>query len=127
MGIVTYLAWQIASGWTAVKSLDLQWDGLHIAGAFLSGLVAYQCLLLGWLILLRRTGHYRKGQLGSYARVWWVSYLYRYVPGKVLLLVERARMGSTIGVPAAAGAALTVVETLLAIQAGGTPAVVPAG
>jgi hypothetical protein len=118
LGIVAYLAWQIASGWTAVESLNPRWDGLYVAGALISGFIAYQCLLLGWLMLLQRTGHFRKGQFGLYARVWWVSYLYRYVPGKVLLLVERARMGSTIGVPAAAGAALTIIETLLAILAG---------
>jgi hypothetical protein len=117
-GIAAYLARQIASGWTAIESLNPQWDGLYVAGALVSGFIAYQCLLLGWLILLWRTGHFRKGRLGLYARVWWVSYLYRYVPGKVLLLVERARLGATIGVPAAAGAALTIVETLLAILAG---------
>ena len=113
VGILAYLAWQIVAGWTAIESLNPRWDGLYVAGAFVSGFVAYQCLLFGWLILLRRTGHFRKGQLGLYARVWWVSYLYRYVPGKVLLLVERARMGSTIGVPAAAGAALTIVQRIL--------------
>ena len=69
-------------------------------------------------MLLRRAGHFEVGHFGLYARIWWVSYLYRYVPGKVLLLVERARMGSTVGIPPVAGAALTIIETLLAILAG---------
>ena len=119
-GIVGYLAWQIFSGRAAVESVTLQWDGLSLAGALISGLIAYQCLFLGWVMLLRRAGYFEVGQLGLYTRIWWVSYLYRYVPGKVLLLVERARMGSAVGIPPVAGAALTIIETLFAILAGST-------
>lgn len=89
-----------------------------MAGALVSGLAAYQCLFLGWLILLRRSGYFKARHLGLYARIWWVSFLYRYVPGKVLLLVERARMGSAVGIPPVAGAALTIIETLFAILGG---------
>jgi hypothetical protein len=117
-GIVGLLAWQIIAGWESVKSLTFQWDGLNVAGALVSGLLAYQCLFIGWLMLLRRTGHFAASNVSLYARIWWVSYLYRYVPGKILLLVERARMGSAVGIPAVAGAALTIIETILAILAG---------
>ena len=118
LGIVGFLAWQIFAGQDAIKSLTLQWDGLSLVGALIAGLLAYQCLFLGWLMLLVRTGHFESGRLGLHARIWWVSYLYRYVPGKILLLVERARMGSAVGVPPVAGAALTIIETILAILAG---------
>ena len=120
VAIVGYLCWQMYSGRSALTSLRPQWDALSLAGAFLSAIVAYQCLFVGWVMLLRRTGHYSTGQVKNYLQIWWISYLYRYVPGKVLLAVERARMGSAVGIPPAAGAALTVVETLLAILAGGT-------
>jgi hypothetical protein len=118
VAIVGYLCWQVYSGRSAWTSLQPQWDKLSLAGAFLSAIAAYQCLFVGWVILLRRTGHYSAGQVKSYLRIWWISYLYRYVPGKLLLAVERARMGSAVGIPPAAGAALTVVETLLSILAG---------
>jgi len=116
--IIGYLGWQVYSGRSTLVSLRLEWDALSLVGALVSALVAYQCLFLAWVILLRRSGYYSAGQLGQYLRIWWVSYLYRYVPGKVLLVAERARMGSAVGVPFAAGAALTIVETLLAILAG---------
>ena len=116
--IVGYLGWQVYSGRTQLASLGPEWGVASLAGALLSAFIAYQCLFLGWVILLRRSGHYSAGQIGHYLRIWWVSYIYRYVPGKVLLVVERARMGTAVGIPPAAGAALTVVETLLAILAG---------
>ena len=116
--IVGYLLWQVVAGREALLSLSPQWEALSLAGAFVAAVIAYQCLFLGWVMLLRRSGHYDSGNTSSYLRIWWVSYLYRYVPGKVLLVVERARMGSAVGIPVAAGAALTIVETLLAILAG---------
>jgi hypothetical protein len=82
-----------------------------------TGLLAYQCLFGGWLILLWRVGYFRGGRLRAYGRIWWVSYLYRYVPSKLLLLVERARMGAAVGIPPASGAALAVLETVLSICA----------
>lgn len=118
VAIVGYLAWQIYAGRSALASLRPDWDALTLAGAFLSAVVAYQCLVLGWLLLLRRSGHYAEGRLRQYLRIWWVSYLYRYVPGKVLLVVERSRLGVAVDIPPVVGAALTVVETLLAILAG---------
>ncbi len=120
VAIVAYLCWQVYSGRSALTSLRPQWNALSLAGAFLSAIGAYQCLFVGWVMLLRRTGHYSADQAKNYLRIWWTSYIYRYVPGKVLLAVERARMGSAVGIPPVAGAALTVVETLLAILAGGT-------
>ena len=116
--IVGYLGWQVYSGRSTLASLRLEWDIPGLAGALLSALAAYQCLFLAWVILLRRSGFYSAGHMSQYLRIWWDSYLYRYVPGKVLLVVERARMGSAVGIPFAAGAALTIVETLLAILAG---------
>ena len=116
--ILVYLAWQIFQGRSALASLSPRWDAAYLGGALLSALAAYQCLVLGWLVLLRRSGYYDQTNLRHYVRIWWVSYLYRYVPGKVLLVVERSRLGLAVGIPPAAGAALTIVETLLAILAG---------
>lgn len=118
LGIVAYLLVQIAAGRDALASLSVQWDWLGTLGALIAAIAAYQCLFLAWLLLLRRTGYYRRGRTGPYARAWWLSYMYRYVPGKVMLLVERARLGVSLGIPAAPGAALAIVETLLAIAAG---------
>ena len=117
-GILGYLAWQIGAGWDAVRGLRIDWQPAGLVLSALCGLVAYQGLPVAWLMLLRRTGIYRSGQLPGYARAWWQSFLYRYVPGKVLLVVERARLGAALGVPPAAGAMLTIVETLLSVLAG---------
>jgi len=109
---------RIIGGRRAIGSLAWHWDSLAFAEALAAGLAAYSCLVAGWLVLLYRAGHYRPGQLGAYGRIWWLSYFFRYLPGKVMLLVERARLGALVGIPSGAGAAFAVIETVLAIVAG---------
>jgi len=117
VGIVAYLAWRIAAGWPAIRSVSVRWSAVELIGATVCAAAAFPCLIAGWLILLRRAGYYERRHLPAYVRIWWVSYVYRWVPGKVLLVVERARMGSAVGIPPAAGAALAVIETIIAILA----------
>ncbi|MHC5114394.1 MAG: hypothetical protein ACYTGP_08210 [Planctomycetota bacterium] len=117
VGIVAYLAWRIVNGWPAIRSVSVRWNVLELVGAFVCAAAAFPCLIAGWLILLRRAGYYDRRHRRAYVRIWWVSYVCRWVPGKVLLVVERARMGAEVGIPPAAGAALAVVETIIAILA----------
>jgi hypothetical protein len=117
LAIVGYLSWRIGSGWPAIRDLTFDWHGPTLVGAVVSGLLAYQFLFFGWLILLWRSDYFEARHLPAYGHIWWVSYLYRYVPGKLLLVVERARMGPAVGIPPAVGATLAVVETLLAMVA----------
>ena len=116
VAIIGYLGWQVVLGRESL--LGLRWDIGDLLLSLLAAVMAYQCLPLAWLLLLRRAGLKGSSHLSAYLRVWWQSYLYRYVPGKVMLLVERARLGRALGIPPVAGAALTIVETLLAILAG---------
>lgn len=115
--ILFYLARQVASGWAQVRSLFSQLRLVDGLASLLAAVAAYQCLLLGWLVLLRRLGLYRSRHAAAYVRIWWISYFYRYVPGKALIVVERARLGAAVGIPASIGATLAVVETAVAVLA----------
>ena len=116
--IVAYLLLRIYAGREALLALGPNWNPTMLAASAITALLAYQALFVAWLMMLRRAGYFRREYVSRYARVWWVSYLYRYVPGKVLLVVERARLGAPLGIPPAAGAAMPVIETLLAVLAG---------
>lgn len=118
LGIVAFLIARIYTGRAALFALDPRWDARTLLFSAVTAIVAYQALFVAWLMMLRRTGYFRRGHTVRYARIWWVSYMYRYVPGKVLLVVERARLGVPVGIPPAAGAAMPVIETLLAVLAG---------
>jgi len=118
IAIIAYILVQLYAGRDAIAALEPRLDPLLLGGAFISALLAYQCLFVAWLMLLRVSGHFAPADLGRYARIWWVSYLYRYIPGKLLLVVERARLGRYVGIPASIGAALAGFESVFAILAG---------
>ncbi len=116
--IFAWLAYQIWAGRAEIAKLAFTWRPFDIFCAFIATITAYQLLFFGWVLILRRSGLYAPEQRGLYARVWWLSYLYRYVPGKILLLVERARLGAPLGIPPASGAVFPIIETLVALLAG---------
>lgn len=47
----------------------------------------------------------------AWYRLWFISYLYRYIPGKVVLIAERVRMGRNFGIPATPSVLLVVWES----------------
>lgn len=116
--VLAYLGWQLIRGWPSLEALHVAWSGPALAAALLASWLGYQCLFVGWLALLRRAGHFEARHLRAYGRVWWTSYLYRYVPGRVMLVVERARLGAALGIPPALGTAIALAESLLAMLAG---------
>ena len=118
IGVFGYLAWDIATGWESIRALNTEWRIGWLAAAFFAALLAYQGLFVAWILLLKRTGHYRAGQWRAYAHAWWAAFLYRYVPGKVMVLIERARLGSRLGIPPAAGGMIAIIEFMISVLAG---------
>ena len=121
-GIIVYLVYSVYAGRESLQTLEPVWDLPTVLLAVLAAGLAFQSLFAAWVLMLRRSGYYRRSSLPAYARIWWTSYMYRYLPGKVLVVVERARLGVNLGIPAAPGAAMPVVETLLSVMAGSTVA-----
>jgi hypothetical protein len=121
LAILAYSGWQLSQAWS---SLQLQQFSLHP----LAALAALLCgaLALVVLALVSALGA-RAARLGSpgprfyvgWLRVWFQGYFYRYVPGKVLLVVERMRLGERLGVPRAASVMLVLWESLLLLAGAG--------
>ena len=75
LAIVVYLAWEMVRHWSDVQSLSLRIDGWNVIAAAVLGILAYQCLFGGWLILLWRVGCFDRTQLKFYSRVCLISSL----------------------------------------------------
>ncbi len=118
-GVIAWLAYRVILGRSELEGLEIDLQPAPILLALLSAVLAYQLQFLGWISLLRRIGLYRSLPSGTYARIWWISFLYRYVPGKLMLVIERARRGVSAGIPYPVGATLPVIETLVTVLAGG--------
>lgn len=55
--------------------------------------------------------------VAQWSRVWFQSYFYRYIPGKIALVAERVRLGAAFGLSGPASATLVVWESMLLLAA----------
>lgn len=108
-GETLYEAWG-STPMPALSAGPAQWAAAVGVGALalvlLAAVSAAGVVALG---LVPREGALRFA-LGWY-RLWFVSYLYRYIPGKVVLVAERVRMGRSFGIAATPSVLLVVWES----------------
>lgn len=121
--ILAYSSWKLADAWTSLEPTALVWRPAPLFGAGLVGGGALVALAVVSLVGLRAAdlppGGPAPGFVAGWMRVWFQGYFYRYVPGKVMLVVERARLGEKLGVPKAASVMLVVWESLLLLAGAG--------
>jgi glycosyltransferase 2 family protein len=100
----------LAGQWTAVRSLraslDTEWS--LVIGSSLVVLLSYAVLIATWRATVRAWGE-RLG-VADAARIWFVSNLGRYIPGKVWQIGAMGALAQLVGVSpiAAVGSALVV-------------------
>lgn len=111
--VLVALGHQVARDWPAIAALRPRLDVANVTMSFLLGAGALAALPGAYVLTLRALGLYRPRHLGFYLRVWHQSYLYRYIPGKVMLVVERARLGALAGLSTPTSVLLVAWETLL--------------
>lgn len=118
LAVLGWCGLQIARSWAAIQDVDLVFQPVTLG---LSVLLCAASLLglgaLSWAGL--RLSQAAAAGLVVWVRVWLQSYLYRYVPGKVMLLVERARLGARFGLASATSVVLAVWESQLVIAGAG--------
>lgn len=123
VAILGYSGWRLAAAWTSLEPTDLAFRPLPAALSALAGAAALVTLGLLSAAGLRAAG-LPEGPppprlWPMWTRVWLQSYFYRYVPGKVMLVVERVRLGERLGVPRATSVVLVVWESLLLMAGAG--------
>jgi glycosyltransferase 2 family protein len=126
--VVAWFVWKtLASHWTDFRSLSFSGRVRipQIVAAAVAVWAAYALLVVAWRVVLRGWGAYLR--LPSAIRIWCVSNLGRYLPGKVWSAAGLALLAQREGVPgwAAAGAAVVMqalaVGTGVAVVAAGSP------
>jgi hypothetical protein len=111
--LVTLVARKIAGEWDAVTvALDQarpNWIALTLSGLVV--LATYAVLIETWRVLLRGWQH--DIPFMDAARIWTISNLGKYLPGKVWSITALAVMSRDYGVTAAEGATASILVTLV--------------
>jgi hypothetical protein len=116
--ILVFVARNIAANWTELRSQPVAWslNPLPLIGSLLLVWLMYACLIEAWRAVLGGWGE-RLNRLEA-ARIWIISSLGKYVPGKVWAIAGMALMSREAGVAAWAATASAVVLQALAVGTG---------
>ena len=109
---------EILNSWDEVRAQPIEWrlQGVPIAASLLVTWVMYGVLIAGWRALLR--GWRQRIHPLAAARVWTVSNLGKYIPGKVWAIAGMVVMAERAGVSAAAATGSAILMQLIAIATG---------
>ncbi len=118
VAIIGFAARSLARNWEQLRVQSLDWKvepGWILLSAVVTWLM-YALLILAWRRMLTAWG--RGLDLWSASRIWTVSSLGKYVPGKVWAVAGMAMMAQQAGVGAGAATGSAVILQVLAIGTG---------
>lgn len=122
IGIVLWSVWQLQASWASIQASGLAFRPGIAAASAVSGALGLLTLMIvsGVGVLLAKLPNVagRVFWLG-FVRMWFVGYFFRYIPGKLVLVSERVRLGARLGIPPTAGVMLVVWESLLLLAGSG--------
>jgi hypothetical protein len=118
LAIMAFAIRSLAANWTALRSQQLDFR-IGPGWLVLSALVVwgmYACLIVAWRVMLAGWGQRLDGWTA--ARIWTVSSLGKYLPGKVWAVAGMALMAQRAGIAPWAATGSAVVLQVLAIGTG---------
>lgn len=117
--VLWFVARSLAANWAEVShaGVAIRLRAWPLAGAAAVTLATYALLIGAWRFVL--AGWRERLDYGVAARIWTVSNLARYVPGRIWQIAGMAAMARQAGVSPWAAASSAVVVQLLAIATGG--------
>lgn len=118
IAIVAFAARQLIAGWSDIAGRPLVWQvrPLLLAASAICIWLMYALLVQAWRAMLAGWGD--RLPLRDAARIWTVSSLGKYIPGKVWALAGMALMAQRAGVKPWAATASAVILQALAIGTG---------
>ena len=115
VSVALFLAWTAYRDWPSIRELEWRGGLAQAALATAFGVAGFGTLPLGLRLLLRRLGF----EGGAFVwRLWLQAFIYKYVPGKVVLVAERIRLGRRLGIDAATSTVLVLWESVMQLLGG---------
>ena len=116
--ILVFLVRSILGDWKTVREQPIQWE-IHweyIVASLIVTWAMYGVLIWGWRAVLH--GWRERLRMAEAARIWTISSLGKYIPGKVWSIAGMAIMSQERGVSGAAATGSAVIMQLVSLAAG---------
>lgn len=118
IAIIAFAVREVARGWSQLESQPVEWRlrGTLLVASVLVVWTMYALLIQAWRVMLAGWGERLDFLAG--ARIWAVSSLGKYIPGKVWAIAGMAMMAQRAGVAPWAATSSAVILQALAIGSG---------
>jgi hypothetical protein len=118
LAVLIFVGFRIADQWTELRALpqDLHPDIGLLAASAGAVLISYAVLICTWQRTVRAWGEHLG--FADAARIWFVSNLGRYVPGKVWQIGAMGMMAQRVGVSPVAAVGSSLVISMVNVLAG---------
>lgn len=114
--ILFFVIRALVQGFSEIRSYDFDFRGLPLVLSALVALASFTLPSCAWLALVRGQGIRSMGLLDAF-RIWFYSFMGRYIPGKVALVALRVKLSKPFGLSLTLVASVAVVEVAAAIAA----------
>lgn len=118
--LIYFVGQTLATQWSAIQAerLDADIDAWSLVGSSAAVFVSYALLVQIWRVLVTSSGGGATLSFWTAARIWSISGLWRYVPGKVWSIGAMSALAHRENVPAVAAAGSAILNTVLNIACG---------
>lgn len=125
--ILYFLVRDVLKNWDNIKAQQIAWHlrWEYIIASLLVTWVMYAVLIWGWRAILHGWGQWLRAV--DAARIWTVSSLGKYIPGKVWAIAGMVVMAEKQGIPGAAATGSAIIMQLLSIATGAAMAIALTG
>jgi hypothetical protein len=112
LAIVFFVLRNLYLGIEEILSFDFTFRAFPLLLSFIISVVAIAAPTTAWIALVQQQGYSRPPFFKAY-KIWFYSFMGRYVPGKVALILVRANMSKEIGLPPFGISNLAIAEVAL--------------
>jgi hypothetical protein len=118
--LLYFVGRQVVDQWSAFRSqpLDARLDGVELAVSAAIVFATYAMLLQVWRMLIVASGSGALLPFWKAVRIWSISALWRYVPGKVWAIGALSALAHRENVPAVVAAGASLLSTVINIATG---------
>jgi glycosyltransferase 2 family protein len=112
-GVLGLLGWRVSRDASSLRGFTPKMEIGTLVAAFVAAALGYFGMARVYIATLRRVGLYDARYAAFYYRVWLQAYFFKYIPGKVVLVLERAELAKRCGLRPAVSVVLIAWESLL--------------
>ena len=113
--IFVFIIKTIAEGYNDIRDYSFTFNLYFLILAFIFFVLSYTVTTYAWLYLLEKQGYKNIPFIAAF-RIWFYSFMARYIPGKVAIIAARAQLCKKYNIPVLVVSNVAILEVFLILS-----------